>query len=241
MPRYLRGELPERTRTQVDDHLSVCDPCRSELQFERDLDARLSNPGDVPGPLFEKARLRVLEGNPDSRPEPIQRRKPMKRLLVSGAAVAALCVVAFGLYPTGAKAATARDTFRQMKAAMATAKKDRVVTVEAVAMADGQVQLTVTEDGKPIETNANVDVKTERKGNEVVLTLSMSFEELDYSKIDFGKNRDTLVLYPKKQAKEKVEVSLDHKSKRPLGWTTFAKNDKSWKKVGAFRFKYAPT
>jgi len=164
----------------------------------------------------------------------------MRRLLVSGTAAATLCVVAFALFPIGARAATARETFRQMKAAMAASKKTMEVKVQVVVEADGKVQATVTHDGQTGPTPMRVESNVERKGNEVIVKAKVSFDEGDYAKIAFGKNHNTLVLCPKKQPAMKYEVALDGESKLPLHWVAFAKRQDSWKRIGAYEFKYTP-
>lgn len=238
--RYLRDELTLAQREELELHTAVCESCRGALEFERLLDARLSAPADVPDSLIVKAKARVVAGlRPPSWYEQILGRTLMRRMLVSGTALAALFVVTLTLFPTGARATTPREAFRQMKAAMAAAKKQMDVTVIAVVTQDNRVQATVTSpDGKPVATPMNVNVAVQRQGSSVQVTATVSFDESDYSNIAFGKDKNTLVLIPKKQPSRKYEVVVDGKTKLPRTWTAYEKHAKAWIKLGAYRFAF---
>ena len=214
----------------------------SVLEFERSLDVHLAERVEVPPSVLAGVRERVEAGcRPLASPSWTERifgRTLMRKMLVSGTALAALFVVAFALFPTGARAATARETFRQMKAALAASKKQMAVTVVATVTADNQVNATVSTPAGGQDTPLTVGVKVQRDGNTVNATATVSFDEADFSKISFGKDKYTLVLVPKRQADRKYAVALDRKSKLPLTWTVYAKNGKTWKETGQDRFVY---
>jgi hypothetical protein len=212
------------------------------MEFERALDVRLASPIEPPIALLSAARARVVEhtagGARLSWTDRILGRTIMRKTLVSGTAVAVLFAVAFALLPRGAQGATARETFRQMKAAIVASKQAMEVQVAVTMTEDNNVHAQVSAPGGagPLD----VGVAVQREGQTLHVTAHVSFDESNFSKIAFGKTKNTLVLTPKKQADRKYEVVLDGKSKLPLTWTEFVKDGKTWKETCRDKFVYTP-
>jgi len=244
LARLLRGELAQARREEVEAHLAACPACRKALDFERSLDADLAQSIRAPAGLLAAARARVVHECGHnvglSWADRILGRTLMRKMLVSGTALAVLFAVVFAILPGGARAATARETFRQMKAAMKASKQTMEIQVQVTMTPQNQVQAQVTTPSGNQVGPLQVQVGVQRDNQVIHATATVSFDESDFSKIAFGKNKNTLVLTPKKQAGHKYEVLLDRKSKLPLTWTDFAKTANAWKQVGQDKFVYKP-
>ena len=234
------GILPSKVE-QALEHAHTCRKCADILSFDRQLQEALHEDQNNDTPHLLGA-IRENISQPLARTSWMQsnrKTKLMKQLTFSAAFVTIAATIIVGSISGNAQAATAKERFASMKKAMLANKVavqdgngqhyiykiNGITTKEA---GDGVLDLWIKADGQLIEY---VDVVylpinggdgKKAGGNYVDLTLKeakptqlkLNLSPKAYKSIDFGPNKNTLVLAPK-DTTEKYIVRLDSKSSLP--------------------------
>ena len=141
----------------------------------------------------------------------------MKKIAISTAAVAMLAV-ALVLTPRMANASTAKDTYKKMCAVLASAVKDGELSLNISSDSKGTISVSGTLDGNPLPADFPLDITSSVNGNIIDVFVTANLSPENYSKIEYGKDKNTLELTPKNDPKSKTEIVLDPKSMKPKSW-----------------------
>lgn len=165
----------------------------------------------------------------------------MKKILISSTAVALIAAAVLMAPRTADASSTPVETFNKMRAALAAAARSGELTLNLSSDNKGTITVTGTLDGAPLPKDFPLFVKSTVDGNVVDCEVTADLAPENYSKIQFGKDHNTLELISKKNPKSKTEIVLDPKSLKPKKWTTLAtKDDGLWEMVSTSDYKPKP-
>ncbi len=160
----------------------------------------------------------------------------MKRILISTTALTAVFASVLLLTPGRAQASSAKETFKNMRWAMARAAKNGELTVSGIFAATGVANFSVLLDGQPLPPDVPVHVKGDDHGAYTDYTITIDLSDSNFSSISYGKDHNTLKLVPKASPNSVDIIKLDPKSKQPEEWTVFHVTGGGLKQASSFYY-----
>jgi len=225
LSRYLTDELSLSRKDAISKHLEECADCREALMFHRSLAARLDGSVHVPSSLEKKVlgadthttwMTRVF-GDPT-----------MKRIAISTTAVTALVLATALFVPRSANASTPVESLKKLRSALATAMHDGELTLNATADKNGSVTISGTLDGNPLPDDFPMTVHVTHEGNVSDIHVTVDLSPDQFKSIEYGADKQTLLLTPKNKSGVKYSVGLDKTSSAMKSWTTLVADKGAW-------------
>ncbi len=231
------------------DHISHCEDCQVDAQFERQLGAWLETPVQPKPDIWNRIETQVSDPALKLWMNPNKQKETMKRNIITSSVAAATLMVGLGLISQSAMAATPKAKFIAMRKAVLTAVTKTasktvvgaswfVVDGQLVELADNSFSFKVDDKaksvkGQPLDPSQPVTpspgkYETKRVGG---FPLKLDLNETHYDSIRFGKDQNELVLTQKGQTNMRYVVKIDKKTSAPT-YLTLQKSERGqWELV----------
>ncbi len=231
------------TWIQATDHISHCEECQVQAQFERHLGAWLDAPVQPKSDVWTRIEAKTTDPALELWMNSKHKKDTMKRNIITSSVAAATIMVGLGLISQSALAATPKAKFTAMKkVVMASVKQGALKQEIGVSwfIVDGQLVNLAEEtfqfkiDPKATANQAKPDAKwTSTSGEKkvVVQPLQLDLNETHYDSIRFGKDQNELVLTQRGKSNMRYVVKLDNKTCAPT-YLSLQKSEKgAWQLV----------
>jgi len=226
--RFLRGELSQTRRQKIAIHLGECDACSKYLEFCRKLDATADSSVEVPESLTQ--RVHALQSDRAAVNRTQRRLKfhlgdpLMKKIVVSSAALSAICVGIALFAPSRAPAASPQAAFLAMKKAI---------------LSDQKLADVIT---SPLKKGVKVEPAALNKSVQVVywnqpnVKWPLDLDPKEYSQIRFGQTQNRIWVIPKSNPMRRDEWVLHEATHLPKSWTSYTLKPTGWVQQAFLKF-----
>ena len=216
------------------NHISHCEECQVQAQFERQLGAWLDAPVQPKPDVWNRIVTETSDPALKLWRNPTTQKEKMKRNIITSSVAAATLMVGIGLISQSALAATPKAKFIAMKKAVLAATGQAATKSPSgaawfVDLEGNLIELTegsytfVPDDkaksvkGQPLDPSKPVLPSPGKYATKTVagFALKLDLNEKHYDSIRFGKDQNELVLTQKGQANTRYVVKLDKKTSAP--------------------------
>jgi hypothetical protein len=245
--------VDQKSTTWIDAtaHISQCEECQVQAQFERHLGAWLDTSVQPNADVWSRIETQTSDPALKLWMNPTTQKEKMKRNIITSSVAAATIMVGLGLISQSALAATPKAKFIAMKKAVfATVVRSGKTSVvvrgtswfivdgQLVELADDSFTFTPSDNvkavsGHPIDPTKTTKPSPSKFGTKVVtgVPLKLDLNETHYDSIRFGKDQNELVLTQKGKKNSRYVVQLDKKTSAPT-YLTLQKSEKGlWQLV----------
>jgi hypothetical protein len=245
------------------DHISHCDECQVQAQFERQLGAWHNIPVHPNADVWNRIETQTSDRVLKLWMNPKNQKEKMKRNIITSSVAAATIMVGFGLISQSALASTPKDKFMSMKKAVLTAtaksgSKSPSGTAwfldnegNLIELTEGSSYSFVPDDkaksvqGQPLDPTKPVVPSPGKSRIYQTKTvagfpLKLDLNEKHYASIRFGKDQNELVLTQKGTSDMRYVVKLDKKTSAPTYLTLQKSLKGQWELVKGKQVTFQP-